>query len=226
MTKMRVLVVEDAEQTSRFVAQGLTENGFVVDVAANGEDGLHLARTGEYDLILLDVEIPGPDGWQILSELRRAGRQTPALFLTAHDSVQDRVRGLELGADDYLVKPFSFAELLARVRAVLRRGPGRQPEALSVADLEIDIPRHVAKRAGKRLDLTAKEFLLLSLLARHQGEVVSRTVIVEQVWDINFDSDTNIVEVAVRRLRRKIDEPFDKKLLHTVRGMGYVLEER
>ena len=222
---MRVLLAEDAKQTSRFVAQGLTENGFVVDVAENGEDGLHLALTGQYDLILLDVGMPVLDGWSVLAELRRQGRQTPVLFLTAHDSVEDRVRGLEWGADDYLVKPFSFSELLARIRSVLRRGPARQPEVVRVADLEVDIPRRQARRAGRRLDLTAKEFLLLSLLARHQGEVISRTLIVEQVWDINFDTDTNVVEVAVRRLRRKIDDPFAEKLIHTVRGVGFVLRD-
>jgi two-component system copper resistance phosphate regulon response regulator CusR len=179
-----------------------------------------------YDLIILDVMLPKRDGWSIISQIRKEGKQTPILFLTARDTVQDRVKGLELGADDYLVKPFAFSELLARVRAILRRGPARQAETLRIADLDLDLLRHKATRAGKLLDLTPKEFLLLSLLARRKGEVLSRTLISEQVWDMNFDSDTNVVDVAIRRLRRKMDEPFSKKLIHTIRGVGYVLEER
>jgi two-component system copper resistance phosphate regulon response regulator CusR len=187
---------------------------------------LLLARTGGYDLVILDVMLPGRDGWSVLTELRQAGRQTPVLFLTARDAVEDRVRGLELGADDYLVKPFSFAELLARVRSVLRRGPARLPEVVRVADLELDLVRHRAARGGVRLELTPKEFALLSLLARRAGEVLSRTLIAEQVWDVNFDSDSNVVDVHVRRLRAKVDGPFERKLIHTARGSGYVLEER
>jgi two-component system copper resistance phosphate regulon response regulator CusR len=223
---VKILVVEDEKKAAAYLRKGLSENGFVVDVAQEGEDGLHLARTGGHDLIILDVMLPGRDGWSVISELRRSGRQTPVLFLTARDSVQDRVRGLELGADDYLVKPFAFSELLARVRSILRRGPGRQPDTLKLADLEIDLVRHKAARGGKRLDLTPKEFSLLVLLVRRAGEVLSRTLIAEQVWDMNFDGGTNVVEVHVRRLRAKIDEPFDRKLIHTVRGVGYVLEER
>jgi two-component system copper resistance phosphate regulon response regulator CusR len=223
---MRVLVIEDEKKTAAYLRQGLSENGFVVDVAEQGEDGLHLARTGGYDLVLLDVMLPGRDGWSVLAELRRGGQQTPVLFLTARDAVPDRVKGLDLGADDYLVKPFAFSELLARVRSVLRRSPARQPDTVTVADLHLDLIGHRASRGGQRLELTPKEYALLSLLARRQGEVLSRTLIAEQVWDMNFDSDTNVVDVAVRRLRRKVDDPFPKKLIHTVRGVGYVLEQR
>src|SRR5882724_4297992 len=221
---MHVLVVEDEKKTHEYLKKGLMENGFVVDVATNGEDGLHLALTGTYDLVILDVMLPERDGWSVIAEIRRSGKQTPVLFLTARDAVQDRVKGLELGADDYLVKPFAFSELLARVRSILRRGPARQPELLRIVDLEIDLLRHKATRGGTRLDLTPKEFALLSLLARRTGEVLSRTLIAEQVWDMNFDSDTNVVDVHVRRLRMKVDDPFPKKLIHTVRGVGYVLE--
>jgi two-component system, OmpR family, copper resistance phosphate regulon response regulator CusR len=223
---VRLLVVEDEEKTSAYLRKGLSENGFVVDVAARGDDGLQLALSADFDLIILDVALPGRDGWSVLGALRRAGRQTPVLFLTARDSITDRVKGLELGADDYLVKPFAFAELLARIRTILRRGPTRQPEVLQVADLELDLIRHKALRAGQRLDLSPKEFALLSLLVRRQGEVLSRTVIAEQVWDMHFDSDTNVVDVAVRRLRSKVDDAFDCKLIHTVRGLGYVCETR
>jgi two-component system, OmpR family, copper resistance phosphate regulon response regulator CusR len=223
---MHILIVEDDHKTAAYLRKGLTENGFIVDVADKGEDGLFLARQGEYDLVILDVMLPEPDGWAVLTGIRQSGQQTPVLFLTARDSVQDRVKGLELGADDYLVKPFAFSELLARIHSIHRRGPGRQTDILRIADLEIDLPRHRAMRGGKRMDLTPKEFGLLSLLARRKGEVLSRTLIAEQVWDMNFDSDTNVVDVAIRRLRRKADDPFDKKLIHTVRGVGYVLEDR
>ena len=223
---MRILIVEDQIKTSDYLRQGLSENGFVVDVAASGIDGKHMALNAAYDLIVLDVMLPGIDGWEILRELRRAGRDTRVLFLTARDQVADRVKGFELGADDYLVKPFAFSELLARVRALLRRGGAREPSELRVADLEVDLLRRRVARGGDRIELTAKEFALLLLFLRHQGEVLSRTLIAEQVWDMNFDSDTNVVEVAVRRLRAKIDDPYPTKLIHTVRGMGYVLEPR
>jgi two-component system copper resistance phosphate regulon response regulator CusR len=223
---MKLLVIEDERKTAAYLRKGLAENGFAVDAAARGEDGLRLARDGDYDLIILDVMLPGRDGWSVLEELRRAGRQTPVLFLTARDTVHDRVKGLELGADDYLVKPFAFAELLARVRSVLRRGPPRPPEAVRVADVELDLLRRRATRAGKRLDLTPKEFALLSLLARRPGEVLPRRLIAEEVWDVDFDTDSNVVDVHVRRLRAKVDDPFDRKLIHTVRGVGYVLEDR
>jgi len=221
---MRLLIVDDERKAADYLHRGLTESGYVVDVATNGDDGLSLALAEYYDLIVLDVMMPGRDGWSVLSSLRRAGRQTPVLFVTARDTVEDRVKGLEGGADDYLVKPFAFSELLARVRSILRRGPTRQLETLAVADLELDILRHRAARAGQRIDLTPKEFALLSLLVRRRGEVLSRTLISELVWEMNFDSDTNVVDVAVRRLRSKVDDGFEQKLIRTVRGVGYVID--
>jgi len=223
---MRLLIIEDEKKTAAYLKKGLSESGFVVDISHQGEEGLHLATSGSYDLIILDVMLPERDGWSVTTEIRRAGKQIPILFLTARDSVQDRVKGLQLGADDYLVKPFAFSELLARIRVLLRRGQKQPSEVLRISDLEIDILRHKVSRQGKRIDLTPKEFLLLSFFTRHAGEILSRTLIAEQVWDMSFDSDTNVVDVAVRRLRGKVDDFFDKKLIHTVRGMGYVLEAR
>ena len=222
---MRILIVEDETKTGNYLRQGLGEAGFLADLARDGLDGMHLAITGDYDLLILDVMLPGLDGWQILQTVRHAGKAMPVLFLTARDQVEDRVKGLELGADDDLVKPFAFAELLARVRTLLRRGQTREPDSLRVADLEMDLIKRRVTRGGQRIDLTAKEFALLELLLRHTGEVLPRALISSQVWDMNFDSDTNVIEVAVRRLRAKIDEPFGHKLIRTVRGMGYVLDD-
>ena len=223
---MKILIVEDESKTGDYLRQGLVEAGFVADWVQDGLDGLHRGLTEAYDLVILDVMLPGADGWQVLQGLRRAGKDLPVLFLTARDQVDDRVKGLELGADDYLVKPFAFSELLARVRTLLRRGArAREPDVLKVADLELDRPRRRVTRAGRRIDLTAKEFALLELLLRRQGEVLPRSLIASQVWDMNFDSDTNVIEVAVRRLRAKVDEGFTPRLIRTVRGMGYVLEE-
>jgi two-component system copper resistance phosphate regulon response regulator CusR len=221
---VKILIVEDEPKTGDYLRQGLSEAGFVVDLARDGLDGLHLALDGTYDLVVLDVMLPSLDGWGVLQTVRRQGHEMPVLFLTARDQVEDRVRGLELGADDYLVKPFAFSELLARVRTLLRRGKAKEPEVMRAADLELDLMRRRVTRAGVRIDLTAKEFALLELLLRRQGEVLPRSLIASQVWDMNFDSDTNVIEVAVRRLRAKVDEPFEPRLIRTVRGMGYVLE--
>jgi two-component system, OmpR family, copper resistance phosphate regulon response regulator CusR len=224
---MKILIVEDEPKTGDYLKQGLTEAGLLADLARDGLDGLHLASTGDYDLVILDVMLPGLDGWSVLGRLRREGGNMPVLFLTARDQVDDRVRGLELGADDYLVKPFAFAELLARVRTLLRRGRAA-PEAnvLTVADLEVDMLRRRVLRGGRRIELTVKEFALLELFLRRRDEVLTRSLIASLVWDMNFDSDTNVIDVAVRRLRAKIDDGFPVKLIHTVRGMGYVLEWR
>ncbi|NOT14519.1 MAG: heavy metal response regulator transcription factor [Methylotenera sp.] len=221
---MKVLIVEDEQKTGDYLKQGLTEAGFVVDLVRDGLDGVHQALTEDYDLVVLDVMLPKLDGWQVLQRVRQGGKHMPVLFLSARDQIEDRVKGLELGADDYLVKPFAFSELLARVRTLLRRGKGKEPELLHVADLELDILRRRVTRAGKRIDLSAKEFTLLELLIRRQGEVLPRSLIASQVWDMNFDSDTNVIEVAMRRLRAKIDDEFEPKLIQTIRGMGYVLE--
>ena len=222
---MRLLVVEDESKTGDYLKQGLSEAGFQVSLARNGLDGHHLAMTELFDVIILDVMLPDVSGWKILQSLREADNKTPVLFLSARDSIDDRVKGLELGADDYLIKPFAFAEVLARVRTLIRRGAVQTvDDILIVADLEMDIPKRKIQRAGKRILLSNKEFSLLELLLRREGEVLPRSLIASQVWDMNFDSDTNVIDVAIRRLRAKVDDDFTVKLIHTVRGMGYKLE--
>jgi two-component system copper resistance phosphate regulon response regulator CusR len=221
---MKVLVAEDDPRTAAYLEAGLSQHGFVVDLAVDGEEALAMTREMHYDIMILDVMLPKRDGWSVMSEVRRTDGNLPVLFLTAKDGIANRVHGLELGADDYLVKPFAFSELLARLRAIMRRNPQRQPETLRIADLEIDLFAHKARRNSIRLDLSPKEFALLSLLARRKGEVLSRTVIAEQIWDMNFDPTTNVVDVHIRRLRAKVDDPFPMKLIHTVRGVGYVLD--
>ncbi len=222
---MHLLLVEDEQHAGEYLSKGLRENGFVVDWLKSGLDALHQAQNVEYDAIVLDIGLPDLNGWEIIKRLRQS-QHTPVLFLTARDRVEDRVRGLELGADDYLIKPYAFSELLARVRVLLRRGKQQELDVLTLGDLSVHLLRQRVERSGQRIDLTAKEYALLLLFLRRRGEVLSRTLIAEQVWDMNFDSDTNVVEVAVRRLRSKIDEPFGIPLLHTVRGFGYVMEQR
>lgn len=222
---MRILVIEDEKKTASYLKKGLSEEGYTVDVAGDGEDGLHAALTQDYDLIILDVMLPKRDGWSVISELRKNGKQTMTLMLTARDGTNEKVKGLDLGADGYMVKPFAFSELTALIRSIFRRGPGRAPEVARIGDLDVDFFQHRAKRNNQNLNLTPKEFALLSLLVRRAGEVISRTILTEQVWGLDFDSDTNIVDVHIRRLRAKVDDPFEKKLIHTVRGMGYVLRE-
>ena len=223
---MRILIIEDEPKVAAYMRKGLVEQGFTVDVVDNGLAGLHQATTNTYDLLVVDVTLPSLDGWSIVERVRDASLSTPVLFVTARDAVEDRVRGLELGGDDYLVKPFAFSEFLARVRALLRRGTAQPLENVQVGDLTVNLLRRRAERKGRRLDLSPQEFVLLSVLVRRAGEVMSRTLLAEQVWDMNFDSDTNVVDVAIRRLRRKVDAPFRSPLIHTVRGVGYVLEER
>src|SRR5262245_1707642 len=226
MSPMRILVIEDEKKTAAFLAKGLREAGFAVDIAMDGETGLEQARTTKFDLLIVDIMLPHKDGWDVVAELRRDKIRTPILFLTARDSVRDRVKGLELGADDYLVKPFAFPELLARLRSILRRAPQQQPEHLHIEDLEIDLERHKATRSGVQLNLTPKEFLLLAHLVRSSGAVVSRDEIAEHVWDVGLTTDTNVVDVGVRRFRANVDDPFTTQLIHTIRGVGYVLKGR
>ena len=222
---MSILVVEDDQKTGDYLKKGLSESGYAVDLARNGVDGLHMAREHDYDLLILDVMLPGKDGWQVMSELRREC-DVPVIFLTARDQVDDRIRGLQLGADDYLIKPFSFTELVLRIRTLLRRGVVRESETFQLADLQLDPLRRKVTRQGINIVLTNKEFMLLHLLVKRQGEALSRAVIASQVWDMNFDSDTNVVDVAVKRLRAKVDAPFETKLIHTVRGIGYMFSEQ
>jgi two-component system copper resistance phosphate regulon response regulator CusR len=221
-----ILVVEDEQKTAQHLKKGLAELRIKTDIVGNGLEGLRLASEKEYDLILLDVMLPGIDGWEVLKRLRSTGNNTHILFLTARDSVQDRVQGLKLGADDYLVKPFAFSELAARIQSIMRRGKELQPDVLRVADLEVNFFAYRASRGGKLLDLTPKEFALLSLLIRHSGEVLSRVRIAERIWNLGFDSNMKIVDVKIGNLRDKVDGPFARKLIHTIRGVGYVLEER
>lgn len=222
---MKILLVEDEPKTGDYLKQGLTEAGYLTDWVTDGLSGKHQALSEHYDLIILDVMLPLLSGWQVLTDLRQAGLSMPILFLTAKDQVDDRVKGLELGADDYLVKPFAFSELLARIRTLLRRGlQQRDEDLICVADLEMDVRRRRVTRSGRRIDLTAKEFALLELLVRRQGEILPRSLIASQVWDMNFDSDTNVIEVAIKRLRSKVDQGFNPRLIQTIRGMGYVLE--
>jgi two-component system copper resistance phosphate regulon response regulator CusR len=222
---VKLLIVEDELKTADYLRKGLTEQGCAVDVAHDGIDGRHLALVHDYDVVVLDAMLPGIDGFELLRALR-AVKQTPVIMLTARDSIEDRVRGLHDGADDYLVKPFSFLELLARLQALKRRGRSQEPTHLKIADLQVDLIARKAWRGAERIELSAKEFSLLAVLARRQGEILSKTAIAELVWDMSFDSNTNVVEVAIKRLRAKVDAPFPTKLLHTVRGMGYVLEPR
>ncbi|GBE07826.1 transcriptional activator protein CzcR [bacterium BMS3Bbin11] len=223
---MKILIVEDEPKTAAFVNQGFTEEGFVVDVAIDGADGLHLVMTGDYDLIVLDIMLPKQDGWSVLQEIRKHRPDQCVIVLTALDALAERVKGLSLGADDYLIKPFAFSELLARVRNLLRRGSVRQKLVQRFADIEMDLSRHRASRGGIPLDLAPQEYRLLEYLLRHSGEVLTRTRLAEQLWDMNFDGDSNVIDVAIRRLRRKVDNPCQRKLIHTLRGVGYVLDER
>ncbi len=223
---MRILIVEDDAKTAAYLHKGLSESGFTIDRAATGEEGFHLARTRGYELIILDIMLPGRDGFSVIQELRTQGHTTPVLILTACDAVEDRVKGLDSGADDYLVKPFAFTELLARLRSILRRRPSAATEVLVFDDLKIDVARRKVMRGDKKIELTTKDFDLLLFLARRQGEVQSRTTIAQQVWDINFLIDSNVVDVHIRRLRARLDDPFETKLIHSVRGVGYLFESR
>lgn len=223
---MRILIVEDENKTAAYLRQGLTEAGFQVDIAENGENGLFQATQQHYDLVILDVMLPKIDGWSLITRIRAKKQDQRVLFLTAKDNIEDKVKGLELGADDYLIKPFAFSELLARIRTLLRRGSVQQSNHIRIADLTIDLAKHKANRGDSTLHLSSKEFALLVFLAQHPGQVLSRTLIAERIWDINFSSDTNVIDVAIKRLRQKIDDGFEKKLIHTLRGVGYVFEER
>ncbi len=223
---MRILVIEDNIKTANYLCAGLKENFFLPEAVHDGQEALFLALNNPYDAIVLDVMLPTIDGWAFIKTFRESNQSTPVIFLTAKDRVEDRIKGIELGADDYLVKPFAFSELLVRIKSLLRRTQIQSESVLRIEDLCIDLAKHKVSRETKFIDLTQKEFLLLLLLAKRTGEVLSRTYIAEQVWDINFDCDTNVIDVAIKRLREKIDKNFSLKLIHTVRGAGYVLEKR
>ena len=221
---MRVLVVEDEVKMARAIRRGMEQEGYAVDTALDGDEGLHLVTENDYDAIVLDVMLPGVDGLEVCRRLRERGRWAPVLMLTARDTVPDRIEGLDAGADDYLVKPFAFGELLARLRALIRRGAVERPAVLQVGDLALDPAGHSVTRAGRQVELSAREFALLEFLMRHPGEVVSRTAILEHVWDYNYDGFSNVVDVYVGYLRRKLEQPFGRTLIRTVRGVGYALE--
>jgi two-component system copper resistance phosphate regulon response regulator CusR len=221
---MKILVIEDDPKTGDYLRKGLRENGYAVDLSRSGTEGLQMALKNAYDLVILDVTLPGIDGWQIMGSLRDKD-EVRVLFLTARDQLSDRIRGLELGADDYLVKPFSFTELVLRIRTLLRRSAVRDADIYEVADLKLDMLRRKVTREGREIALTNKEFLLLHLLVKRQGEALSRTLIASEVWNMNFDSDTNVVDVAIKRLRAKIDRPFATPLIHTVRNVGYAFSD-
>jgi len=223
---MNILIIEDEEKTAGQLKKGLAKANVFADVAKDGIRGLEYVQNRDYDLIILDVMIPGINGWEVLKRLRASGKSTPVLMLTARDSVKDRVTGLQMGADDYLVKPFAFSELVARIQSIMRRGHEKRSDTLCVADLALNFFSHSAIRGGKRLDLTKKEFALLSLLIRRPGEAMTRALIAEQIWNIQDDRNLKIVDVRVGNLRAKVDDPFEKKLIHTVWGVGYVLEDR
>ncbi|TAL64137.1 MAG: response regulator [Legionella sp.] len=223
---MRLLIVEDQKRTADFICKGFREYQFQADAVYDGAEALYHISEYPYDAVILDVMLPIMDGWTVLEKIRELKPQLPVLMLSACDSVESRVKGLEMGAHDYLIKPFSFSELLARVKTLLRCRPYENPTLLSINDLVLNLPKHTAERAGKRIPLTAKEFMLLAYMLRHQGEVLSRTMLAEHVWDIHFDSNTNVIDVAIKRLREKIDQGHDIPLIHTVRGVGYVLDIR
>jgi two-component system OmpR family response regulator len=222
---MRVLVVEDNRDLASNLQRGLQEHGFTVDTAGTADRGFHLAAGGVYDLLILDRMLPGGDGLDLLRKLRAQRTTTPAIFLTARGDVPERIRGLDAGADDYLIKPFSFAELLARIRVVLRRGPDVAPTVLQTADLRLDVVTRTVERGGQRIELTAKQFALLHYLLQHAGQVVTRSMILEHVWDFGIDGGSNVVDVHINRLRTRVDRGFDRPLIHTLRGVGYVLRE-
>jgi two-component system OmpR family response regulator len=221
---MRILLVEDETKMARALRRGLEQEGHTIDVSTDGDDGLSKALEYDYDAVVLDVMLPGHDGFSICRELRASGRWSPVLMLTARDAVDDRIRGLDAGADDYLVKPFAFGELLARLRALVRRGPTERPPVISVGDVKLDPAAHTVTRSGRTVDLSAREFALLEFLMRHPGEVLSRSRILEQVWDYSYSGFSNVVDVYVAYLRRKLERPFGRPLIRTVRGVGYALD--